>query len=141
VTLLLSAPQGSIALIEQPEIHLHPSAQAHLADLFLEVAERRRLQLIIESHSEHLLARLQRRIAETEYPFANPDNIKMYFCQAEANGSTIQSVEIDDYGQIANWPDNFFGDMAGDVDAKMDAALNAAARSCSVTDYVIDTNV
>jgi hypothetical protein len=134
VTLLLSAPEGSIVLIEQPEIHLHPSAQAHLADLFLEVAEQRGLQLIIESHSEHLLARLQRRIAETEYAFANPDNIKMYFCRAEAHGSSIQPVEINEYGQIANWPENFFGDMAGDVDAMMDAAIERRRRELSLGD-------
>ena len=60
LTLLLSAPEGSIILLEQPELHLHPNAQAALADLLLHVAEERQLQLIVESHSEHIVRRLQR---------------------------------------------------------------------------------
>lgn len=131
LTILFFVPEGSIVLIEQPELHLHPSAQAHLADLFLHVAETRNLQLIIESHSEHLLRRLQRRIAEPEYPFATPENIKAYFCKAGANGSNIQPVEVDEYGQIRNWPDNFFGDLGGDLDAMMDAALERRRQELS----------
>jgi predicted ATPase len=123
ITSLFFVPVGSIVLLEQPELHLHPRAQAVLADLFLHVAEARNLQLIIESHSEHLLRRIQRRIAEPEYAFATPDNIKAYFCDKGDNGSTIQQVEIDAYGQINNWPQDFFGDILGDLDALTDAAI------------------
>ena len=115
ITMLLSAPEGSIILLEQPELHLHPNAQAALADLMLNAAEERNIQLIIESHSEHILRRLQRRIAEVEAEFATPENIKMYFCQPGENGSTAQEVKVDDYGQIANWPENFMGDISGDL--------------------------
>lgn len=134
VTLLFFVPENSIVLIEQPELHLHPSAQAKLADLFLEVAEKRGLQLIIESHSEHLLRRMQRRIAEVDQPFANPDNIKAYFCEATAEGSKIQAVEVDDYGQIRNWPENFFGDLAGDLDAMMQAGIERRRKELSSGD-------
>ncbi len=65
ITLLFFAKPGSTLLLEEPELHLHPRAQSHLADLILDVAEKRNLQLIVESHSEHLLRRLQRRIAES----------------------------------------------------------------------------
>ena len=131
LTLLFLAPRGSIVLIEQPELHLHPSAQAHLADLFLEVAETRNLQLIVESHSEHLLRRIQRRIAEREQTFATPENIKAYFCEPGSDGSTIREVEVDEYGQIRNWPENFFGDLAGDLDAMMSAALERRRQELS----------
>src|SRR5690606_27148128 len=66
-----SAPPGSIVLREQPEIHLHPSAQSALADVMIDVIRSREngadrnVQLIIETHSEHFLRRLQRRIAES----------------------------------------------------------------------------
>jgi len=123
ITLLFFAPEGSIILLEQPELHLHPRAQSILADLFLEVAEKRHLQLIVESHSEHLLTRMQRRIAEVESPFATSENVKAYFCESTLNGSQIRDVEIDKYGQIRNWPDKFFGDLSGDLDALTDAAL------------------
>jgi predicted ATPase len=126
ITMLFFAPEGSIILIEQPELHLHPRAQAHLADLLLYVAEHRKLQLIIESHSEHLLRRLQRRIAEHEHEYASPENIRMYFCDTGENGSTIQAVKVDEYGQINNWPDKFFGDITGDLEAMTMAALQRA---------------
>ena len=67
------APPGSIILMEQPEIHLHPSAQSALADVMIDVINSREngadrnIQLIIETHSEHFLRRLQRRIAEDEF--------------------------------------------------------------------------
>jgi AAA15 family ATPase/GTPase len=123
ITLMFHAPEGSIILLEQPELHLHPGAQAHLADLFLHVAETRNLQLIIESHSEHLLRRLQRRIAEEEHEFATPNTIKAYFCEMTADGSKLIDVEVDKYGQVRNWPENFFGDISGELEAMTDAAI------------------
>ena len=81
VTMLMSAPEGSIILLELPELHLHPNAQAGLADLLLDVAEKRNFQLIVESHSEHIVRRLQRRLAEAESAFARPEHVKMYYCQ------------------------------------------------------------
>ncbi len=123
ITLLFFAPEGSTILIEQPEIHLHPSAQAILADLFLEVAEKRNLQLIIESHSEHLLRRLQRRIAERKSEFASPEHIKTYFCKPTPEGSIAEPVNVDSYGRISNWPENFFGDIETDMEAMIEAGL------------------
>jgi predicted ATPase len=66
------APPGSIIIIEQPELHLHPAVQSSLADFFIDVIHardnsgERDIQLILESHSEHFLRRLQRRVAEEE---------------------------------------------------------------------------
>ena len=123
ITMLLTAPMFSIVLLEQPELHLHPNAQSLLADFLLFVAEHRQLQLIVESHSEHLLRRLQRRVAEQHPTFARPENIKMYFCEPGPNGSTIDEVEIDKYGQIVNWPDRFLGDISGDIHSMAKAAI------------------
>jgi ABC-type cobalamin/Fe3+-siderophores transport system ATPase subunit len=131
ITMLYFVPEGSIVLIEQPELHLHPSAQAELADLFLEVAEKRKLQLIVESHSEHLLRRIQRRIAEPEQPFATNENIRAYFCEPGEDGSKIRPVEINAYGQINNWPANFFGDITGDLDAMLDAGTQRRLEELS----------
>jgi hypothetical protein len=123
IVLLHFVPEGSIVLLEQPEIHLHPLVQAEMADLFLETAHERNLQLIIESHSEHLLRRLQRRIAEAELPLASPEFIRLYFCELSSQGSTLRQVETDMFGSILNWPERFFGDEAGDLDAMTRAAL------------------
>lgn len=123
VTLLFSVPRGSIVLLEQPELHLHPNAQSLLADLLLHVAEERELQLVIESHSEHILRRLQVRIAEGGSEFANPQNVRMYFCEPGKHGSTLSEVELDRFGQIANWPDKFLGDISGDLHTMAKAAI------------------
>lgn len=123
ITMLLSAPEGSIILLEQPELHLHPNAQAVLADLMLEVAEKRNLQLIVESHSEHIVRRLQRRVAEASPAFATPEKIKMYYCEPGDGGATIDEVDLDRFGQISNWPEKFMGDISGDIHSMAKAAI------------------
>ena len=117
------APEGATVLLEQPEMHLHPAVEAGLADLFLKVAEERNLQLIVESHSEYLLARLQRRMAEAEQPLANPDDLKIYFCENHPEGAKAKLLETDEYGHILNWPEGFFGDTMGDMIALEKARL------------------
>jgi predicted ATPase len=123
------AAPGSILFIEQPELHLHPSAQSNLADLFIDVlasredGEPRNIQLIIETHSEHFLNRLQRRIAE-----ANPDklfqqeDVACYFARTTGEESRLEALQMDIFGNIENWPPNFFGDSMGDLLAMQRAA-------------------
>lgn len=107
ITLLQYVPEGSTVILEQPEIHLHPLAQAGLADVIIQAAEHRRVQVILESHSEHLLLRLQRRIAEEKIPASD---VKLYFCDAPKGVSTLVPLELDMFGNIMNWPDKFMGD-------------------------------
>lgn len=115
--------QGATVIFEQPEIHLHPSVQAGLADVFIDVIKTRNLQIIIESHSEHLLRRLQRRIAEEKDGFTNED-AALYFCNMSDDGaSSLVPLELDPFGNISNWPDGFFGDEMGDLVAMTEAAM------------------
>ena len=121
------APQGSIIIVEQPEIHLHPNAQATLADVLINVINSREdgidrnIQLIIETHSEHFLRRLQRRIAEGK--IIDEDKVSAYFADVSKKTAHLEPLEIDEYGNILNWPENFFGDEMGDVTAQAKAAL------------------
>lgn len=114
VTLLQYVPENSTVILEQPEIHLHPLAQAALADVIIQAALHRRVQVILESHSEHILLRLQRRIAEE---VISQDDVKLYFCDAPRGASTLTPLEIDMFGNIRNWPDKFMGDAFGEVAA------------------------
>lgn len=120
------APNNSIILIEQPEIHLHPCAQSILADVMIDVVksrknnEARNIQLIIETHSEHFLRRIQRRIAEREI---DENLIKAYFASNYGKTGKLEKLQIDLYGNIKNWPENFFGDEMGDVVAHSKAVL------------------
>lgn len=119
-----SAP-GSTVIMEQPEIHLHPSIQAGLADLFIEAisareeGQERQTQFIIESHSEHMLRRLLRRIAEEAI---DPRLVRCYVVRSGRNGSRIESLDVDEFGNVRNWPPNFFGDSAADLVAQSRSA-------------------
>ena len=110
-------PEGSTLILEQPGIHLHPMAQADLADLFLEVIMERNLQILVESHSEHLLTRLQRRVAEKQI---SQDDVALYFCRNINGESTKDRLKVNELGDIENWPENFFGDVMGDMFAMTD---------------------
>ena len=113
-------PEGSILILEQPEAHLHPKVQSELADLLIEVVKNRQLQIILESHSEHLLIRLMRRIAEEQIA---ADDTAFYFCEMNEGVSEIERLDVDPYGNITNWPQNFFGDEMGDLAAKTKAEM------------------
>ncbi len=112
-------------LLEQPEIHLHPGVQTALADLFIEAVRSREdsrdrsIQLLVESHSEHFLRRLQRRLAEG---VLKPDDVALYFCESSTDRASVRQLEVNLYGEIANWPEGFFGDDMGELAARMDAA-------------------
>jgi predicted ATPase len=121
------APANSVVVIEQPELHLHPAVQQNLADLLIEVIQsregsgRRNIQLIVESHSEHFLGRLQRRIAEEKI---SANDVAGYFLsQNQAGTHEAKQLEVDAFGNIRNWPPNFFGDSFGDVAGRQKAGL------------------
>lgn len=120
LVLLYYVPEGSIVIMEQPEIHLHPSVQSRFADLILTVSKTRKLQIILESHSEHILRRLQRRVAEQA---AESQDIKLFFCDQVRGESTVSELELTEFGDIKNWPENFFGDEMGEISATRTAAL------------------
>lgn len=119
-------PPNSTVWMEQPEIHLHPQVQAELADVFIsairsrENGNERNVQIIIESHSEHFLNRLQRRIAEGEI---KPNDVAIYFCKRVGSATELEPLEVDLYGDIENWPENFFGDEMADLTARTVAAM------------------
>ncbi|MDE0262959.1 MAG: DUF3696 domain-containing protein [Bryobacterales bacterium] len=126
LVLLYYVPEGSIVLLEQPEIHLHPSVQSGLADLILAVAKTRQLQVIVESHSEHLLRRLQRRVAEDTVA---SEDVRLYFASMSTDGAAqLHDLRINQYGEIMNWPENFFGNELADISATRVAGLKRKAR-------------
>ena len=120
LVLLYYVPEGSIILMEQPEIHLHPSVASGLADVMLAVARRRNIQIIVESHSEHLLRRFQRRTAERR---ADSSDLRLYFVSNGRGGARLNDLALNEFGEIENWPDNFFGDEMGEIAAISKASL------------------
>jgi hypothetical protein len=99
--------EGKLIAMEQPEIHLHPALQAELGDVFIEAAlGERRNTFILETHSEHLILRLMRRIREGKI---SPDDIGVVFVEPLAHGSRFVELRIDEEGDfIDEWPGGFF---------------------------------
>ncbi|WP_371374862.1 AAA family ATPase [Thalassotalea aquiviva] len=120
IVLLYYVAEGSTVLLEQPEIHLHPAVQSKLADLILTVSQTRNIQVIVESHSEHFIRRLQRRVAEDK---AESSDLKLYFFSTKRGKASYKQLELDDFGAIHNWPDNFFGNEMEEISATRKAAL------------------
>ncbi len=112
ITLCYYVPEGSILILEQPEIHLYPAVQSGLADVLIDAVKTRKLQVILESHSEHLLTRFQRRIAEE---MIQSEMVRLYFCQSEGDKSQLIQLKVNQYGEIENWPKDFFGDTLGEM--------------------------
>jgi len=128
LTLCYYVPERSTIIMEQPEIHLHPAVQAGLADVFIDAIKSRRIQIILESHSEHLLRRLQRRMAEEKL---SPDDTALYFAKMDNGRSVLERLEVDLFGNIRNWPESFFGDELGDL-VRMTEAATKPRRKLTV---------
>ena len=126
ITLCYYAPEGSTILLEQPEIHLHPSVQSGLADVFIDAVNTRNVQIIVESHSEYLLKRLQLRIAQKEI---NNSDVSLYFCDLEEEHSVLKNLKLDLFGNITNWPRDFFGDQFGE-EASRTRAIIERRKNC-----------
>jgi AAA15 family ATPase/GTPase len=104
-------------LIEQPELHLHPALQAEIGDLFIKTAlGKQKNTFLLETHSEHLILRLLRRIRETtcgELPNGaqpiTPDQLAVLYVQQGKNGSEVINIPVTEDGEFdAKWPNGFF---------------------------------
>lgn len=115
------APSGSTIILEEPEIHLHPLAQSILAELFVEASQERKVQFLVETHSEHLFRRMQTLVAQDKLAH---DQTALYFIERDA-AATLKPLEMDAFGAVMNWPPNFFGDSVGEARAQ---ALARAQR-------------
>ncbi|MEF8754810.1 MAG: DUF3696 domain-containing protein [Accumulibacter sp.] len=109
-------PGGSVVAIEQPELHIHPAMQVALGDLFIEGVKTREMGFLIETHSEHLMLRLLRRIRETSdgelllgLPEVKPEDVSVLYVDKDEGGMRISSLPIDDSGEFTErWPRGFF---------------------------------
>lgn len=118
------ASTGKLIAIEQPEIHLHPALQAELGDVFLESAlGESGNRFLIETHSEHLILRILRRIRETsedELPPnatpVKPEDVAVLYVQPGPEGAEIIELPITADGEFERrWPDGFFAERAKEL--------------------------
>lgn len=112
LTVAYFVPPGSTVLLEEPEIHLHPLAQSVLAEMFAEVSQKRRIQFIVETHSEHLFRRMQTLIAQRK---TNTTKCQMLFVERHGADAVLVQLDVDEFGTVRNWPPHFFGDTVGEA--------------------------
>ena len=108
--------ENKTLLIEQPEIHLHPAHQAELGDLFIRSAKEQGNTLLLETHSEHLLLRIMRRMRETstgKLPEGaievRPEDIAVLFVESDGSQSIVREMPLNERGELVKaWPGGFF---------------------------------
>jgi predicted ATPase len=108
--IILEAEVGvnNVICVEQPEIHLHPKLQAHMADLFIDSVDKKNgnNQWIIETHSEALMLRLQRRIRTG---VISKDLVSVLYVDVGEEGARVTRLPLDDDGDfMVHWPNGFF---------------------------------
>ncbi|MFN7467804.1 MAG: AAA family ATPase, partial [Pseudanabaena sp.] len=103
VALLVAEPE-QLVYLEQPEIHLHPRAQANLAQLLVDAANRG-VRVVVETHSELLIRRVQSLIAEDKI---DAEKVKLHWFSQDDNGFTkVTTAELDETGAFGDWPEDF----------------------------------
>ena len=121
----LLAMRGTTVILEQPELHLHPDVQAELADFLLSLTQAG-VQIIVETHSEHLINRLRVRVGQGE---VQPDHVAIYFVtRADKIGTKVERLDLTESGTLVRWPAGFFDRASADADQLLKANLMRQAK-------------
>lgn len=116
----LTAATGGLMIVENPEAHLHPAGQSRMG-VFLAWLASTGVQVIVETHSDHVLNGMRRAIGE--HAFLNPDKAVVHFFD-HATPLKVQELRFTERGSVSHWPQGFFDQYQIDV-----AALGRLRRS------------
>lgn len=126
MALTAAAAGPGVDVIEHPEAELHPAAHAHVAELLLANLAGPVRPLVVETHSEMVLLRARRWVAEGRLPAAA---VVIYWVHAEpGSGSVLRKIRIDEQGQLDHWPDGVFIEDYAEIMAIRRAARARAAQ-------------
>lgn len=114
----LSSQPGGLLMIENPEAHLHPAAQVKMAE-FLALAAAGGIQVIIETHSDHVLNGVRLAV---HYNVLAPHDVQLHFFRAsrEEVGTEVVSPKLNSRGRIDHWPEGFFDEFEKSLDELLD---------------------
>ena len=102
---LVRPKESSMLLLQQPEVHLHPSAQAGLGSILCSAAATKQ-QILVETHSDHLIDRV-RMDARDRKNGIKPEDVSILYFERSGNNVQIHSIEIGDSGNIVNQPPGY----------------------------------
>ncbi len=103
---IIRSPEGSTLLIQQPEVHLHPRAQAALGSLLVNMAKAKNKRFLVETHSDYLVDRVRMEIRENAH--LSPDDVQILYFHREDDGRVeIYPLELDEQGNILNAPPGY----------------------------------
>ena len=109
----LSIPQNDLFLVENPEVHLHPAGQALMGQFLAELANHG-VQVIVETHSDHVLNGIRRAVKTGSIP---AEKVMLHFFRARSlDGPQVLSPVVDSTGNVDFWPEGFFDQFDKDVD-------------------------
>ncbi len=91
-------------LMQQPEVHLHPRAQAALSSLFATAATQRRAPLVVETHSDHIVDRVRLEIANGTIAYTD---VALLWFERTATGTNVHEIQLDRYGTVLDPPDGY----------------------------------
>jgi len=97
----IMAPKNEVLLVQQPEVHLHPKAQAALGTFFVELAVSSSKQFIIETHSDYLVDRVRMAVAEKLIPARN---VQLLYLSRKGLDIRVHELSLDEVGNITNAP-------------------------------------
>jgi predicted ATPase len=112
---IVMADEGSKMFIENPEAHLHPSAQANLIAAIVEIAKKKNLQVFIESHSDHVVHGLQLSVKKNIIDHSELSVLFFSFDEDIPNLSQVCQMGITEDGHIENPPSGFFDQAEQDL--------------------------
>ena len=95
---------GTTFLMQQPEVHLHPKAQAELSSLLIEIAKQRKQNFVIETHSDYMVDRARIDIRDRKIP---PDDVSLIYFEPCGRNVKVHNIKFDKQGNLLNAPDNF----------------------------------
>lgn len=104
----LLADEGSTFIIEQPELHLNPSLQVRLAEFFVSMV-RAGKQVLIETHSEHIVNAIRVLTAEDETGILS-ERSRIYFIDTSSPRPAVRELSVTKDGTVPDWPRHFFGE-------------------------------
>ncbi len=125
----LLAPSNTLLILEQPELHLHPSVQARLGDFFMGLSKCGK-QCLIETHSENLVSQLRYHIVQAGGQ-ENSDCLIYFVDQDDQGAARFNPIEISPQGNILNWPDGFFDETMLQEDRITAASLKKRAKKAN----------